>query len=49
MLLIPYAVERPPRRFPFVTYGLVALNVLVFIGSVWVANHHLPHDKRLVE
>ncbi|MCS6860068.1 MAG: rhomboid family intramembrane serine protease [Abditibacteriales bacterium] len=49
MLLVPYAVERPPRRVPFITYGLVALNVLVFVGSVWVANSHLPNDKRLVE
>ena len=49
MLLVPYAVERPPRRLPFVTYGLIALNVLIFIGSVWVANAHLPNDKILAQ
>src|SRR5689334_12616411 len=42
---IPYKIDRPPRRVPYVTYGLIAINTFVFLATVLVSNVNLEADK----
>jgi hypothetical protein len=44
-MLIPYNVDRQTRRTPRFTYGLMAVNVLVFFLTILTANMNLPSDK----
>ena len=44
MLLI-YNVDRRTRRTPWVTYGLMALNMFIFLLTIFVANFHLGTDR----
>jgi len=43
-ITIPYYVERPTKKIPYVTFGLIGLNILIFLGSVVVNNVALPAD-----
>lgn len=38
VLLFPYSTDRPPRRTPWATYSIIALNVLIF-GWWWFGTH----------
>jgi membrane associated rhomboid family serine protease len=44
-MLIPYNVDRQTRRMPRFTYGLMAVNVLVFFFTILTSNINLPSDK----
>jgi membrane associated rhomboid family serine protease len=44
-MLIPYNVDRQTRRTPRFTYGLMAVNVLVFFFTILTSNMNLPSDK----
>ncbi|HEX8234930.1 MAG TPA: rhomboid family intramembrane serine protease [Abditibacteriaceae bacterium] len=44
-MLIPYNVDRQTRRMPRFTYGLMAVNVLVFFFTILTSNMNLPADK----
>jgi len=46
-MLLPYNVDRPAHRFPWVTYSLIGVNVLVFFFTLLVANVNLPSDRLL--
>ncbi|MBV9867886.1 MAG: rhomboid family intramembrane serine protease [Abitibacteriaceae bacterium] len=41
---IPYKVERPTRRVPYFTYGLIGVNVFIFFVTVLIANVNLGAD-----
>jgi len=43
-ITIPFFVERPKRRIPYVTYSLIGINIFVFLASVVVSNVNLPAD-----
>lgn len=45
VFLIPYNVDRPMNRIPYVTFGLIAVNVFVFFATVFYANICLPADR----
>ena len=42
---IPYQVERPERRRPYFTYGIIGINVFIFLLTVLIANVNLPADQ----
>lgn len=42
---IPYQVERPERRRPYFTYGLIGINIFIFLVTVLIANVNLPADQ----
>lgn len=44
-MLIPYNVDRPIRRTPYFTYGLIGINVFVFLMAVFIGNLNLPTDR----
>jgi len=44
-MLLPYNVDRPARRFPYFTYGLIGINTFVFLVTVFIANVNLPTDR----
>lgn len=44
-MLIPYNVDRPARKVPWVTYTLIGLNLFVFFLTVLIANVNLPSDR----
>ena len=35
-MFFPYKDDNPRVLFPFVTFGIIALNVLIFIGQFWI-------------
>jgi membrane associated rhomboid family serine protease len=41
---LPYNVDRPARRIPYATYGLIAANVVIFFFCVVIANVYLGAD-----
>jgi membrane associated rhomboid family serine protease len=43
-MLIPYGVDRPARRPPYYTYGLIAVNTFLFLVTVFIANFNLAFD-----
>ncbi|MEO6907954.1 MAG: hypothetical protein ABI210_08705, partial [Abditibacteriaceae bacterium] len=48
-MLVPYNVDRPAHKFPWVTYILIGLNVFVFLVTILVANVNLPSDRLLAQ
>ena len=42
---LPLNVDRPVRETPWVTYGLIAANVIVFLTTIMVSNTDLPADR----
>lgn len=44
-MLIPYNVDRPTRRIPYFTYGLIGINTFLFLMTVFIANLNLPTDR----
>lgn len=46
-MLIPYNVDRPARKMPWVTYTLIGINIFVFLLTVLIANVDLPSDQLL--
>jgi membrane associated rhomboid family serine protease len=42
---IPYRVDRPLRAVPYVTYGLIGINVMIFLLTVFISNINLPYDR----
>jgi membrane associated rhomboid family serine protease len=48
-MLIPYNVDRPARRLPWVTYTLIGVNVFVFLVTILIANVNLPSNRLLAQ
>ncbi|MDQ3815485.1 MAG: hypothetical protein M3347_16330, partial [Armatimonadota bacterium] len=48
-MLLPYNVDRPARRFPYYTYGLIASNTFIFLVTIFIANVSLPSDRIVAE
>lgn len=48
-MLIPYNVDRPARRLPWVTYTLIGINVFVFLITILIANVNLPSNRILAK
>jgi membrane associated rhomboid family serine protease len=48
-MLIPYNVDRPARRLPWVTYTLIGINVFVFFITILIANVNLPSNRLLAQ
>ncbi|HEX9995867.1 MAG TPA: rhomboid family intramembrane serine protease [Abditibacterium sp.] len=44
-MLLPYNVDRITKRVPYVTYGLMAANILIFFLTILVANLSLAGDR----
>jgi membrane associated rhomboid family serine protease len=44
-MLLPYNVDRPTRRIPYFTYGLIGINTFVFLMTVFISNYYLPEDR----
>lgn len=44
-MLLPYNVDRPTRRTPFVTYWLIGINTFIFLVTVLVANLNRQADR----
>ncbi|NCO32692.1 MAG: hypothetical protein AUJ92_14420 [Armatimonadetes bacterium CG2_30_59_28] len=42
---IPYGTDRPARSFPFITYTLIAINVIVFAWQYGVSNSDAVMDR----
>lgn len=45
MIPIPYNVDRPARRTPYITYSLMALNTVIFIFTILISNLDLGADQ----
>ena len=48
-MLIPYNVDRPARRLPWMTYTLIGINVFVFLITILIANVNLPSNRLLAK
>ncbi len=44
-MLIPFNVDRPSRRPPYYTYGLIAVNTFLFLVTIFVSNFNLAFDQ----
>lgn len=42
---LPYNVDRPARRLPYVTYSLMGINIFLFFVTVFISNVNLPADR----
>ena len=38
-MFFPYKDDNPRVLFPFVTFGIITLNVLIFIGQFWISGN----------
>ena len=38
-MFFPYKDDNPRVLFPFVTFGIIALNVLIFLGQFWISGN----------
>ena len=47
-MFFPYKDDNPRVLFPFVTFGIITLNVLVFIGQFWISGNDPAIGKSLV-
>jgi membrane associated rhomboid family serine protease/outer membrane protein assembly factor BamD (BamD/ComL family) len=47
-MLLPYNVDRPTRRVPFVTYWLIGINTFIFLLTVVVANINWSAEREQV-
>lgn len=44
-MIIPYNVDRTTRRVPRFTYGLIGINTVIFLITIFISNLNLPTDK----
>ena len=47
-MFFPYKDDNPRVLFPFVTFGIIILNVLVFLGQFWISGNNPGIGKSLV-
>ena len=47
-MFFPYKDDNPRVLFPFVTFGIIILNVLIFIGQFWISGNDPGIGKSLV-
>ena len=47
-MFFPYKDDNPRVLFPFVTFGIIILNVLVFLGQFWISGNDPDIGKSLV-
>jgi len=47
-MFFPYKDDNPRVLFPFVTFGIITLNVLVFLGQFWISGNDPGIGKSLV-
>ncbi len=47
-MFFPYKDDNPRVLFPFVTFGIITLNVLVFLGQFWISGNDPDIGKSLV-
>lgn len=47
-MFFPYKDDNPRVLFPFVTFGIITLNVLIFIGQFWISGNDPGIGKSLV-
>ncbi len=47
-MFFPYKDDNPRVLFPFVTFGIITLNVLIFLGQFWISSNDPDIGKSLV-
>jgi len=47
-MFFPYKDDNPRVLFPFVTFGIITLNVLIFLGQFWISGNNPGIGKSLV-
>ena len=47
-MFFPYKDDNPRVLFPFVTFGIITLNVLIFLGQFWISGNDPDIGKSLV-
>ena len=47
-MFFPYKDDNPRILFPFVTFGIITLNVLIFLGQFWISGNDPGIGKSLV-
>ena len=47
-MFFPYKDDNPRVLFPFVTFGIIILNVLIFLGQFWISSNDPDIGKSLV-
>ena len=47
-MFFPYKDDNPRVLFPFVTFGIITLNVLVFLGQFWISGNNPDIGKSFV-
>ena len=47
-MFFPYKDDNPRVLFPFVTFGIITLNVLMFLGQFWISGNDPGIGKSLV-
>ena len=47
-MFFPYKDDNPRVLFPFVTFGIIVLNVLIFLGQFWISGNDPGIGKSLV-
>ena len=47
-MFFPYKDDNPRVLFPFVTFGIITLNVLIFLGQFWISGNDPAIGKSLV-
>ena len=47
-MFFPYKDDNPRVLFPFVTFGIIILNVLVFLGQFWISGNDPGIGKSMV-
>ncbi|MEC9049662.1 MAG: rhomboid family intramembrane serine protease [Candidatus Neomarinimicrobiota bacterium] len=47
-MFFPYKDDNPRILFPFVTFGIITLNVLIFLGQFWISGKDPDNGRSLV-
>ena len=47
-MFFPYKDDNPRVLFPFVTFSIILLNVIVFLGQFWISSDDLGNGRSLV-
>ena len=47
-MFFPYKDDNPRVLFPFVTFGIITLNVLIFLGQFWISGNDPGIGRSLV-
>ena len=47
-MFFPYKDDNPRVLFPFVTFGIITLNVLIFLGQFWISGNNPDIGRSLV-